>query len=724
MRRFACTILASLCIAVTTVPHPTLATQDRQPIGQVLEQIIEEEGVAAAVATYRELKSTDPQGYDFGEPQLSALGNKLLRDGKVKEARVLFQLRSEEYPQSAEAWGELAEACMHDGDFTASREFYEKDLKLDPGSIKALLKLNKLDLIANYDKREYMVPMRDGVKLFTQVYSPLDTSSEHPIMLKRTIYGTWPYGEEKINYADYIGPGLEFGAKKYIFVYQDVRGSGKSEGVDVSLTPYIPGKSGGQIDQTTDTHDIIDWLLGNVANHNGKVGLWGTSYPGFLAVMGLIDAHPAVAAVCPQAPVTDVFRGDDWHHNGAFFLLQGFLYNIDYRIPTNDLYNFFLSTGTLADITAEYAGEPPSSWHVLMEHGSYDEFWRERNTEPHLRDVEPAVLVTGGWFDAEDLYGSLATYRAIEQHNPGADNFLVMGPWYHGGWNRWDGDVLWDAEVMSDAAASHYRAEVVLPFFEHYLRGEGEAGLPEALVFETGANDWRRFDSWPPPQSEETCFYLGADGTFSDRAPSEESFDEFLSDPAKPVPHTMRMGAYFFYSYMLEDQRFAASRPDVLVYRTEPLSEDVTLAGPMQAELFVSTTGTDADWIVKVIDVYPDDAPDPEPNPRRVRMSGYQQLVRWEVMRGKFRNSLSEPEPFEPGEVTRVAFQLNDLLHRFRKGHRIMVQIQSSYFPLIDRNPQTFVDIYSAKKEDFRKATHRVHRSAQHPSRLVVRQLK
>jgi putative CocE/NonD family hydrolase len=510
-----------------------------------------------------------------------------------------------------------------------------------------------------------------------------------------------------------------------------------SGGEFVNVRPYIENKNGAQdIDETTDTYDTVDWLLENVPNHNGRVGISGISYPGFYTSMGAIDAHPAVKAVSPQAPVSKWMAGDDWYHNGAFLLSHAFNFYIRFGWPrpgpksepdppfdygTPDGYKFFLELGPVANAEAEYfKGEVPF-WQKLVNHGQWDEFWAERDILQHLSGIKPAVLVVGGWYDSENLFGVLKTYYSIESKNPNGTNMIVMGPWSHGQWARDDGQKLGDIDFGS-RTSDYYTEHIEAPFFNHYLKGEATPKLAEAMMFDTGAKEWRFLDSWPPQSREERKIYFGAGGKLSFEKPGTtgKGYDEYVSDPAKPVPYTAEIAHWYNPAYLLEDQRFVANRPDVLVYQTDSLQEDVTLAGPIWPSLYVSTSGTDSDWIVKVIDVYPDDTPDPAPNPTGVKLGGYQKLVRGDVLRGKFRNSLSDPVPFKSNEVTEVEFELQDVFHTFKKGHRIMVQIQNTWFPLIDRNPQKFVDIYQATEADFQKATQRVFHDREHPSHLRV----
>jgi uncharacterized protein len=589
---------------------------------------------------------------------------------------------------------------------------------------------------AHYTKYEYRIPMRDGKKLFTAVYTPKDRSKQYPILLMRTPYSVQPYGVDR--YRPNLGPSPLFAKAGYIFAYQDVRGTWMSEGKFVNMRPYNPAKKETDTDESSDTYDSIEWLIKHVPNNNGRVGQSGISYPGFYTAAGMIDAHPALKASSPQAPVTDWFIGDDFHHNGALFLPHMFNFLATFGRPrpgptkkreyrfdhgTPDGYQFFLHLGPLPNANARYFKDDVAFWTEAMQHGTYDDFWKSRNLRQHLKNIRPAVMTVGGWFDAENLFGALETYKKVEASSEGRCNILVMGPWLHGGWSGGDGESLGPVH-FNDKTSVYYRENIEFPFFEFHLKGAGEFKHPEAWVFETGTNQWRKYDAWPPKTAKRQALYLRAKGRLSRKAPpkngSEESYDEYLSDPAKPVPYLDKITVGMHAEYMVADQRFAGRRPDVLVYETEVLDEDVTIAGPIQVDLHVSTTGTDADWIVKLIDVYPDDYLDPNPNPTGVRMGGYQQLLRGDVMRGKFRNSFEKPEPFATGKPAAVSFTMQDCCHTFRTGHRIMVQVQSSWFPLVDRNPQTFVDIYQAKESDFHKATQRVYRSREMPSRVSV----
>lgn len=593
----------------------------------------------------------------------------------------------------------------------------------------------------NYLKKEFQIPMRDGVKLFTAVYIPKDQSVKYPILLCRTPYAVAPYGENK--FKDEIGPSQLFAKEGYIIVYQDVRGKFMSEGEFVDVRPFIKNKkSNKDIDESSDTYDTVEWLIKNIQNNNGKVGVWGISYPGFYAGMSAMDSHPAVVAVSPQAPIADWFIGDDFHHNGAFFLPHAFnFYNV-FGVPRpnvtqtwsqgvsdfkfQDGYKFFLEMGSFANTNKKYFKEKIPFWNELMQHGSYDEYWKARSTLNKYENIKTAVMTVGGWFDAEDLFGALKTYRTIENKNKNTYNILVMGPWAHGGWSRSTGNSLGNISFNSNTS-EFYREQIELKFFNYYLKEKGDLTLPEAYIFNTGANEWRTFNEWPPQKAEEKKIFLQVQNKLSFESPIENSknlFEEYISDPNKPVPFTAEITNRMTREYIVEDQRFVWNRPDVLSFELDELKEDITFAGPIEANLFVSTTGTDADWIVKLIDVFPDSAGEVKLKNSTKIMSGFQMLVRGEVMRGKFRNSFEKPEPFIPNKITKVSFSIPDVCHTFKKGHKIMIQIQSSWFPLVDRNPQKFVDIYNCEEYDFQKATHKIYFSKDYSSYLKVNILK
>lgn len=583
----------------------------------------------------------------------------------------------------------------------------------------------------NYQKREAMVPMRDGVKLFTAIYTPNNTSGSSPFLIVRSPYGSGPYGADA--YRGNLGPSEKYARSGYIFVYQDVRGRFQSEGVWVEMTPHKAVKRGLQdIDESTDTYDTIEWLLKNVPGNNGRAGLTGISYPGFYAAAGMIDAHPALKAVSPQAPIVDLFRGDDTFHNGAFYLAANFGFytfftphtgptlpsgrfdRFDYG--TLDGYEFYLNLGPLSNADEKYFKFKNPYWTALTRHTTFDEFWKSRNLEPHIRNIAPAVLVTGGWWDAEDLQGPLRVYQAARANSPKGPVTLVMGPWSHGGWSRGDGDRL--GQVKFDLKTGpEYREQIEFPFFESHLKGDGSWAAPAAKMVETGSWRWRTFDAWPPKQRTAKTIFLDAGGKLTFDKPQSEGFDQYFSDPSKPVPYTSFIALGMAREYMVDDQRHASKRPDVMVYQTAPLDEALTLAGPLSPRLWVSTTGTDSDFVVKLIDVYPPDYVDAENN----RMGGYQQLVRGEPFRARFRKSMEKPEPMPSGQWVEIAFDMPDILHTFKKGHRLMIQIQSSWFPLVDRNPQKFVpNIPDARPEDFIPATQRISRGGARASGIAV----
>jgi uncharacterized protein len=597
----------------------------------------------------------------------------------------------------------------------------------------------RYDVKAHYQKAEYDVPMRDGIKLHTTVYTPRSSAEKLPFLILRTPYGTGPYGAD---YRRYLGPSphsSEFEEEGFIFVFQDVRGKFKSEGEFTVMRPFTPNKKGTQTDESSDTYDTIEWLLKNIRNNNGRAGLWGISYPAFQTVLGMIDAHPALKAASPQASPADMFIGDDFHHNGAFRLTYTFSWlagNARIRRGpsessgqrfdpgTPDGYKFFLDLGPLSNVNKKYFLDQVPEWNSYMEHPDYDEYWQKQNFLAYLKNITMPVLNVAGWFDAEDFYGPLEIYQQIEKTTPNNKNVFVSGPFSHGGWNSHpDGNSLGNIRFAGEPAV-YFRRQVQFPFFRYYLKDKGELKLPEALVYETGANKWRSYDHWPPrDKTVEKKLYFRAGGKLSFDAPTEDKqkgFDSYISDPGKPVPFSSEIRFTQGHLWMVEDQRFAARRPDVLVYETDELTEDITISGHVIAKLFAATSGTDSDFVVKLIDVYPGNAPDNDPNPAGVRMGHFQMLLSGEVLRAKYRKSYSKPEPMTPDQPTPIEIDLRDKNHRFIKGHRIMVQVQSSWFPVIDRNPHVFTDIYRAKESDFKKATQTIYRSKDLSSHVVV----
>ncbi len=593
----------------------------------------------------------------------------------------------------------------------------------------------------HYSKREAMVPMRDGKQLFTSIYSPKDQSKKYPIMMRRTPYSCSPYGADSYSSAF---QNMNLARAGYIFVFQDVRGKYMSEGEFVDVRPHIPAtdpspKGKKQVDEASDTYDTVDWLLKNATNNNGRVGVMGISYPGFYATMAILAGHPAIKAVSPQAPVTDWFVGDDFHHNGAFMLMDGFSFYSGFGKPrpqpttegqagfrdwnTPDNYDFFLRAGALRNFSTKYGMNQIPFWNELMAHPNYDAWWKARNPRPHLKNVQPAVMTVGGLFDAEDCWGAWNVYKSIEKQNPASvANSIVMGPWVHGGWARGAGNRLGNV-VFGQNTSDFYQREIEFKFFEHHLKNEGKLDLPEAYIFETGSNQWTTYDAWPPKNMEQQKFFFQAKGSLSSAnpAPVSAAFDQYVSDPGKPVPYTEDVHLRRTREYMTDDQRFAARRPDVLVYQTEVLSEPLTVTGPVIADLWTSLSTSDADFVVKLIDVFPDTLKGRE---NGVPMGGYQMLVRGEIFRGRYRESFENPKAFEPNVPTNVKFELPDVAHTFLPGHKMMVQVQSSWFPLADRNPQQFINIYEAKDEDFVPCTIQMHRDARGLSGVILPVLK
>jgi hypothetical protein len=585
-----------------------------------------------------------------------------------------------------------------------------------------------------YTKYEFQVPMRDGVRLFTSIYIPKDVSRTYPFLLTRTPYSIAPYGADA--YRPSLGPSREFEDEGFIFVYQDARGRWMSEGEFVQVRPHVPVKrSPKDIDESTDTYDTIEWLLKNVGGHNGRAGMVGISQPGFHVAASLIDHHPALKAASPQAPTADYYLGDDVYHNGAFMLAANYWFYTSFRArtgppappigrtwtspPIQDGYAYFLQLPPLAVVNDSLYGGTARYWQEIVDHTTYDEYWKPRSLWKHMSNVTCAVLNVGGWYDAEDPMGPFHIYRAVEKNNPKTVNVLAMGPWEHAGWGEGRGDSLGRLGFGVPTAAE-FRRNVEFPFFMRYLK-DGKADIAEATMFLTGINEFRRHTVWPPAASKPRTFYLAADGRLASEPPAEADAapDRYVSDPNRPVPYIEKIVAGMTGDYMTEDQRFASRRPDVLVYRTEPLADDLIVAGPIRVTLHVATTGTDADFVVKLIDEYPSGPGMPRPTNGTV-MEGYHRLVRGEPFRGKYRNSLEKPEPFVPGEPALIAFEMPDVYHAFRRGHRVTVHVQSSWFPLVDRNPQQFMEIPKAKPGDFRTETHSVYRSARRPSAITV----
>lgn len=604
--------------------------------------------------------------------------------------------------------------------------------------------------VNNYTKKEVMIPMRDGVKLFTSFYIPKDKNKKHPFLMGRTPYSCAPYGEDKFP-PYWYSYRMAYLKEGYIMVDQDVRGRYMSEGVYEDVRPFNKNKKGTEIDEASDTYDAIDWMVKNIDNNNGNVGVFGISYPGFYSTEAALSGHPALKAVSPQAPVTDWFMGDDFHHNGAFFAMDGFSfyptfgkphpkptmdYGSGFSTPIKDNYKFYLEQGTPKNLAA-LIGDSIKFWHEMYQHPTYDAWWQARNARTGLYNVKPAMLWVGGLFDAEDCFGAWNCYKAAEAQSPQSNSKIVMGPWYHGQWTR-DGSFLGNVRFESNTA-EYYQKNIEVPFFNYYLKGKGTAdGIAEANIFFTGENKWKQLPKWPPANAENKSMYISWDNRLvftnpgavfkpEDRAKRPASFSEYVSDPAHPVPYTEDVHQRRTREYMTDDQRFAERRTDVLTFKTDVLDEDMTVAGPVIADLAASLSSTDADFVVKLIDVFPDDFTYPATiagNGKDYLMGGYEMLVRGEIFRGKFRNSFEKPEPFVPNKITEVKYPLPDIAHTFKKGHRIMIQIQSSWFPLVDRNPQKFMDIYKANPEDYQKETIRIYHDAVNQTKFVLPVIK
>ena len=592
----------------------------------------------------------------------------------------------------------------------------------------------RADYIRNhYQKVEYAIPMRDGTKLFATVYSPIDTSQSYPIILMRTPYSAGPYGADK--YKKSLGPSEAFEKEKFIFAFADVRGKYMSEGEFVNMRPQNAYKKGkNAVDDATDSFDTIDFLVNNHPNNNRKVGMWGSSYPGYYTSVATINAHKALKAVSPQAPIADWFF-DDFHRNGAFVTPMAMLFFHSFdkprtgphshrepwiEMPTPDGYKFFKDLGPLSNVNKNhFKGERPF-WNDLVAHPNYDEFWQQRDVLQHLNNTKPATLVVGGWFDTEDLYGPLQTYQAMSKQNRKDHVKFVMGPWSHGQWYRDEGQKLGDVDFGAKTSV-HFQNNIQLPFFKHHLKGAKAPNLAQATMYETGANRWRNFEQWPPKNTKSHQLFLAANEKLSEN--SSNGFSDYISDPNKPVPFSNTINNGWNKPYMVEDQRFAANRPDVLVFNHEAVEQDITIAGEIEVNLWVSTDQSAADFVVKLVDVHP--GKDLNTNKADAVNGDKQQLVRWGIMRGRFRDSFSEPKPFTPNKPTLVKFTLYDVLHTIKRGHSLQIQVQSSFFPFIDRNPQKYVDsIFEAKEEDFVKATHKIYHSKEYPSSIQFELLK
>ncbi|MGV0996996.1 CocE/NonD family hydrolase [Empedobacter falsenii] len=596
---------------------------------------------------------------------------------------------------------------------------YAQDAKADSAYVRE-----------HYEKTEQLIPMRDGTKLFTAIYTPKDQTKKYPVLLNRTPYTVSPYGANE--YKKSLGNFPAEMREGFIFVYQDVRGKWMSEGEFEDVRPVNKTKNKKAIDESTDTYDTLEWLAKNMKNYNQKAGIYGISYPGFYSTMSLVNSHPTLKAVSPQAPVTNWFLGDDFHHNGVLFLNDSFKFMSSFGVkrpqpitpdkgpksleyPIKDNYRFYLEGGSVKELKDKYFQDNIKFYNDLFAHPDYDQFWQDRNPLPHLTNVKPAVMTVGGFFDAEDVYGAFETYKAIEKQNPNATNILVAGPWFHGGWVRSKADTFGDMQ-FGTPTGEYYQQQIELPFFNYYLKDKGNFKPTEAQIFITGSNEWKHFDTWPPKNVSTQKMYLQANGKISFQQTNNASFDEYVADPNNPVPYQGGVLESRPREYMVDDQRFASTRPDVMIYQTDILTEDMTITGPIINHLFVSSTGTDADYVVKLIDVFPEDIP----KYNGKLMAGYQNLIRAEIMRGKYRNSFEKPEAMVPNQKTNVTYAMPDVGHTFKKGHRIMIQVQNTWFPLADRNPQQFMNVYEATAKDFLKQTQRIY----HDSYIEIPVLK
>ena len=604
----------------------------------------------------------------------------------------------------------------------------------------AAQEINEKYFKENYTKKEIYIPMRDGVKLFTSFYIPKDSSEKHPFLLTRTPYSCAPYGDKYYD-ARWYGYEKAYIKENYIFVTQDVRGRYMSEGVFEDVRPFNKNKKSNEIDEASDTYDAIDWMVKNIENNNGNVGVFGTSYPGFYSTEAALSNHPALKAVSPQAPVTDWFIGDDFHHNGAFFAMDGFSfyptfgkphskptqnYGQGFKTTVKDNYKFYLEQGTPKNLD-RLIGDSIKFWHEMYEHPNYDAWWQARNARVGLYNVKPAMLWVGGLFDAEDCWGAWNAYKATEKQSPQTNSSIVMGPWYHGQWSS-EGSFLGNARFSSNTS-DYYQQNIEVPFFNYHLKGKGSVSeIAEANIFFTGENNWKKLKQWPPAEVENKSMFIGADGKLSfTQMNSGTAFTEYVSDPSHPVPYTEDVHNRRTREYMTDDQRFAERRADVLTFKTPILENDLTLAGPVIADIATAISTTDADFVVKIIDVFPDDfayAGGTKGNGKEYPMGGYEMLVRGEIMRGKYRNSFEKPEAFTPNKITHVKYELPDVAHTFKKGHRLMIQIQSSWFPLADRNPQQFMNIYKADEKDYKKANIKIYHSGANQTKFILPVLK
>lgn len=663
------------------------------------------------------------------EQTLYDLGYQYLQAEKLDTALTIFKLQSVLYPQSTAGFDALGEVYMLQGNIKEAIVHYSKALSLEPRNQNAE---RFLCVLNNYSKTEHFIQMRDGISLYTQVYTPKDTSTSYPIILERTPYSLGYYGNR---YRNVLGPNPMYAQEQFIFVYQEVRGRLMSGGEFDLMRPLCDVSDSSCTDESTDTYDTIEWLIGNIPNHNGRVAQWGTSYTGWQSVMGAINPHPNLVASLPQGPPVDMWMGDDFHHNGAFRYMYTFNWILHHNsgaigeafdFGTNNGYQFFMDLGPPRRVNETIFSGEVRTWNKIIEHSDYDHYWVQRNALNQVHKITIPMVLIAGWFDAEDFYGPIEMYKRIESTNKENETRLVIGPWKHSGWNWMRGDRLGNIE-FSEPTGDYFRHNIELPFFKHYLKNEESLDLPEVLAFETGNNEWRRLSNWPPNNTSPECIYLQAEGQvtwhtrYDSRKTRQLDFTEFVSDPDNPVPWSTEVRTSQGHLWMVEDQRFVSGRPDVIGFKSETLDREILIAGPVEVDLFVSITGSDADWVVKLIDELP---PDSQDTGKETSTTGFQMLLTAEVFRSKYHSDWTHPKAINPKEVYHLNFQLPDRLHRFRKGHKLVVQIQSSWFPVIDMNPQQYVDIYTAKPEDYKVSRHRVYHSKEYPSRLTLNTLE
>lgn len=725
-------VLIALCVSFWCSRLVYSQKIEKTKISPILFETISNEGIESAIQKYKQMK-IDTSVYLISGNELINVGNKLLVENKLAEALKIFDLTTDEYPKSYWAFYQSGRAYMTAGQFDTAIEKFKISNELKEWFVAQRF----IYTLENYTKMVVDIPMRDGIKLKTIIYSPKNETEKYPFLVIRSPYGIGPY--EPNVFRSLLGSIWSMETEGYIFVYQDVRGKRMSEGDFVEVRPFIPIKSTDEdVDESSDAYDTFEWLLKNIPNNNGKIGMWGGSYHAFYSLMALLSKHPSLVAVASEAPITDWFVGDDFHRNGAFCLLQAvnfFRTNgvqrthpisesqgsiLDY--PSPDLYSFFLSVGPLKNWNTRYFNDRLPFWNDMINHGTYDNFWKERNILPYLKDISAVVLNVGGWYDAENLFGTLNSYKEIEKNSVNM-NTVIIGPWFHTDWSPYGEERYSEILVNKKTTGQFFEDSVVIPFFNYHLKSKGKINSFEALMFDAGSLKWNKYQTWPPNFRVKKSLYFSTGNSLLEKKSTGDKnlYDEFVSDPDKPVPHSYKIENGWDSNFMLTDQRFASRRPDVLYYQTQTLKNDLTIAGEIEVELYVSTTGTDADWFVKVIDVYPENEPDFDGISDKTHMGEYQSLVRLGVMRGKFRNSLEKPEPFTPGKVTKVKFNLNDIYHTFKKGHKFMVHVQSSCFPLFDINPQKYLDIYSAEEKDFQKAIHKVFLSGKHQSKICVK---